>query len=296
MALEKEGMPVKVVKTSSFNLVQRLWLNMDMMLWEMLIISHDLRHIGHSLRPYEVEHGITDRTIEEALKIMKDAIEQKKNKIQMWEKVAGMFREIQIRKTPRPRVLILGDLYVKNNDAFNQNVVRRIEELGGEVVGSSIMEYFHYSLELGRYEGEQNLTQMATDYVLKKILENLENSYSRPIQPLLSPLKEPSWDTVFASLEKMGLDLGLHGETAMTISRAAAMAQSGQIQAIVHVNPLFCCPGNVSASLLEKIREDFSIPVLNIFYDGTDQPNIGLVPFMHYLCQQVSENLEETKV
>lgn len=289
IALSKVGMPVKVINTNSFKLLQRLLWKIDLVLWSSIVISHVLRQLGCSLRPYEVNPGETERTITQALRLTEEAIAQKKNQNQAWAEVVAMFQKIRIRRTPRPRILLTGDLYVKNNDAFNQNVVHRIEELGGEVLQTSSMEYFHYSLEVDRYGKEQSFTEMATYYVSKKVLENWEEFYYQPIQPLLSSVKEPSWDDMFKSLTEMGINLAVHGETAVTISRAVCLARSGQIDAVVHINPSFCCAGNVSASLLEKLKEDFNVPVLNIFYDGTDQPNSSLVPFMHYLCRHTQD-------
>lgn len=295
IALSKSGMPVKVINTSSFTLMQRLLSKLDLVLWDTLIISHVLRQLGCSLRPYELNKGETDTRTTQAVQIMEDAILQKKNKNQAWEQVAALFGDIKINRAQRPRVLITGDLYVKNNDAFNQNVVHRIEELGGEALLSSTIEYFHYGLELVRYEKEQNLTQLATYYVTKKVLESWEQSYMKPVQHLLAKIEEPSWDAMFAALQDLGIDVGVQGETALTISRALCLARAGQINAVVHINPSFCCAGNVSVPFLEKIREDFNISVLNIFYDGTDQPNSSLVPFMHYLGQQADSRSANKK-
>jgi hypothetical protein len=55
------------------------------------------------------------------------------------------------------------------------------------------------------------------------------------------------------------------------------------VEAIVHVNPLFCCPGVVTASLFRRMQKDFGIPIVDIFYDGTANPNRILIPHLHYL-------------
>ena len=212
-------MPVKVINTASFNLMQRLLFKLDLVLWDILIVSHALRRLGCSLRPYEVDAGSVDRAIVRALTLMQDAFAHKKNKGPAWEKVVAEFSGIPIQLVYRPKILVTGDLYVKNNDSFNQNIVRRIEELGGEAITSSTIEYFHYGLELDRYEGDANFKQMATYYVLKKILESWEQYYFGPIKHLLSSLEEPSWDEMFASLVELGVDIGVHGETAVTVSR-----------------------------------------------------------------------------
>lgn len=289
LALEKAGMPIKVINTSSFNLFKRLLFKMDLVLWDALIVADCLRRLGCALRPYEVNKGETDKKTEEAVSIMEKTIADKKSQGPAWQKVVDLFSSIPVQRKDRPRILITGDVYVKNNDAFNQNIVRKIEELGGEAFLSTSIEYFHYGLELDRYKNESNLTQMAGYYIFNKILENSEQFYYGPIAHLLPKIQEPSWETMFASLNELGIQVKIQGETAITVSRAICLARVGAIQGVVHINPSFCCAGNVSISLLEKIREECNVPVIHIFYDGTDQPNSNLVPFMHYLSQSTQE-------
>lgn len=289
LALEKAGMPIKVINTSSFNLFKRLLFKMDLVLWDALIIADSLRRLGCAIRPYEVNKGETDKKIEEAVIIMEKTIADKKSQGSSWQKIVDMFSAIPVNKKVRPRILITGDVYVKNNDAFNQNIVRKIEELGGEAILSTSIEYFHYGIELDRYRNESNFTQMAGYYIFNKILENSEQFYYGPISHLLPKIQEPSWESMFSSLNELGIQVKIQGETAITVSRAICLARSNSIQGVVHINPSFCCAGNVSISLLEKIREECNVPVIHIFYDGTDQPNSNLVPFMHYLAQSALE-------
>lgn len=285
MALEKAGMPVKVINIDSFNFVQRLLWKMDLILWDAIIISDVLRRASCAIRPYEVNAGETDRKVDEILEAMEKATLEKRSKGPVWEESIKLLSQVKLQRHHRPRVLVTGDLYVKNNDAFNQDIVRQIEQLGGEVILTTQIEYMHYGLELARHK-DPSLTQIAGYYVTKKMLENWEEFYNRAIRDLLPKIEEPSWDTMFDSLRQFGVDIELQGETAITIARSLCLARAGQIDAVVHINPSFCCAGNVSASLLEKIREDYNIRVLNIFYDGTDHPNSNLIPFMHYLCQK----------
>ena len=60
---------------------------------------------------------------------------------------------------------------------------------------------------------------------------------------------------------------------------------------IVHVYPLFCCPGLISEAIYKKVEKDLAIPIVSIAYDGTQaDKNRILEP---YLRISVSFN-EET--
>ncbi|MBC2715629.1 MAG: hypothetical protein HF978_09995 [Desulfobacteraceae bacterium] len=69
----------------------------------------------------------------------------------------------------------------------------------------------------------------------------------------------------------------------MTIGRALHFIKNKQIDALIHVNPMFCCPGVVSSSIFRKMQEDFEIPIIDIFYDGTGNPNRIIIPHLYYL-------------
>ena len=73
------------------------------------------------------------------------------------------------------------------------------------------------------------------------------------------------------------------GETSLNMARTLYYAEYKLADAIVNVNPIFCCPGVVSASIFRKMQADFGIPVIDIFYDGRSEPNRILVPHMHYI-------------
>ncbi|UCB46815.1 MAG: hypothetical protein JSV25_05185, partial [Spirochaetota bacterium] len=77
------------------------------------------------------------------------------------------------------------------------------------------------------------------------------------------------------------------GETSINIGRALYFIKHGLVDAILHINPIFCCPGVVTASIYRKMQEDFQVPIIDIFYDGTGNPNKILIPHLHYLKQTV---------
>ena len=55
---------------------------------------------------------------------------------------------------------------------------------------------------------------------------------------------------------------------------------------VIHANPVFCCPGVISSSIFRKIQERFHIPIIDLFYDGTNKPNRMIDPHMFYLTKQ----------
>lgn len=44
-----------------------------------------------------------------------------------------------------------------------------------------------------------------------------------------------------------------------------------------------CCPGDVTSALSAWVEKEFNIPLINLFYDGINNPNDNLKPYIHYL-------------
>jgi predicted nucleotide-binding protein (sugar kinase/HSP70/actin superfamily) len=62
------------------------------------------------------------------------------------------------------------------------------------------------------------------------------------------------------------------GETPINVGRALYYIKNKKVAAIVHTNPIFCCPGVVTSSFYRKIQNDYKMPIIDIFYDGTAIP------------------------
>jgi len=90
-----------------------------------------IRKIGCSIRPYEKNIGSTDQVIRKALKISYDAFLNGEPKVPLLERIINDFEAIETVKADRPKVAIFGDLYVRDNDLFNQDLVKIVEENGG---------------------------------------------------------------------------------------------------------------------------------------------------------------------
>ena len=84
-------------------------------------------------------------------------------------------------------------------------------------------------------------------------------------------------------MEDYGFKHYIAGETPVNLGRALYHIAKKNVEAIIHVNPIFCCPGVVTSSIYRKIQEDFGIPIIDIFYDGTGSPNHLLIPHMDHL-------------
>ncbi|MFA6318066.1 MAG: acyl-CoA dehydratase activase [Elusimicrobiota bacterium] len=235
-----------------------------------------LHKLYNRVKPYETVPGAADAALAKAREGVSAAIRERQDLKASVAAAAELFRVVPRASGRKPRIAVVGDLYVKYNDLVNSRLQDLIRELGGEVVVSSITEYpLHFLDTDARLYGEDSRTY--------GLLRRTEAEFEEPARDLLGDMVEPDYAECAAALADYGIKHILAGETTINVGRVLYFLKKRMVDAVIHVNPMFCCPGVVTASIFRKIQEDFRVPVIDIFYDGTGQPNRNLIPHLHYL-------------
>jgi predicted nucleotide-binding protein (sugar kinase/HSP70/actin superfamily) len=275
-----KGLKVGLVNTMNPGAVLPQTLSIRML--ESNIAGSVLSKLACRVRPYETNPGQTDGVLREAGKILAAAVAEGADLRRALGGVVSRFREIPRDESRgrKPRIGLLGDLYAKYNDLVNQGIQALVERLGGELVLSSPTEYpFHF------YDADVRLH--GDDPRHLRLLRSIEQRYEKPAEDLIGDLAEPDFTECVRLSEEHGIGHYIVGETSINVGRALYYASHGLVDAILHVNPMFCCPGVVTASIYRKIQEDFGLPIVDIFYDGTGSPNGILIPHLHYLREKL---------
>ncbi|MFQ3547876.1 MAG: acyl-CoA dehydratase activase-related protein, partial [Termitinemataceae bacterium] len=106
-----------------------------------------LRKIGTRIRPYETLPGAADAFITAALQKCVTALEKRESMVPVIKDIGAGLAFIPRKEQRRPKVALFGDFYVRDNDVFNQNLIRAIEAAGGEVVTTSYVEYLKATVD-----------------------------------------------------------------------------------------------------------------------------------------------------
>jgi predicted nucleotide-binding protein (sugar kinase/HSP70/actin superfamily) len=249
-----------------------------MKLVEGYIVAGTLYKLAARIRPYERIAGDTETALQESEGLVCAAIRSGSELRTPLARAVGLFRAVARDESAgrKPRIALLGDLYVKYNAVVNERIQSLVEELGGELIVSSMTEYPAHLLDIGvRRYGE--------DPRSSRILKTIEQRYEKLAEDLIGDQLEPDFAECVKLMEEYGISHYISGETSINVGKALWYCAHGKVEAIVHVNPLFCCPGVVTASLFRRVQKDFGIPIVDIFYDGAANPNNILVPHLHYL-------------
>jgi predicted CoA-substrate-specific enzyme activase len=245
-----------------------------------------IRKIACMIRPYEKEKGVTEKVVEWAMAMLYDVFRLGQDKEKAIKKIILAFEAIPVVKKRRPKVAIFGDLYVRDNDMMNQNLIRVIEENGGEAITTSYSEYLKIIIEpiTERLYQEGRYLEYAKHLFLKSICPLVENKFNKYFFRILPDTKILKNQNVDEWLNRFGLNLLHRGESFENILKIYNLVQNyPDLDLFVQTNPSYCCPSLVTEAMTTRIEEMTGVPVVTIEYDGTSaSKNDIIIPYLKY--------------
>ena len=245
-----------------------------------------IRKIGCRIRPYEKQEGNTEATIQQSLDNLVKAFRYGEPKELVLEKIMRDFESIETEKREKPKVAIFGDLYVRDNDLMNQDLVKTVEAYGGEVITTPYSEFLKIVVntttdrffKTGRY----------SDYVKIKFLKSLiplvEDKYKKYFYKYNGEASVLSSGETDLWLNRFGLNILHRGESLENILKIHALIKNHpDLDLFIQTNPSYCCPSLVTEAMTSKIEEITGVPVVTIEYDGTSgTKNEDIIPYLKY--------------
>ena len=290
MAFARRGWDgVRILAINSENSYGGLGTRGRMLLWHAVVVSDLMRKIALKHRPYEDEPGAVDRVTEEWTERAAEEIEKPAPDLAAALRgYAAAMDAVPRTPRPKPKIGLVGEIYVRNDPFTNNGVIRVVEELGGEVLASSIGEWV---LFCNAVEGFRTWT--SGSFRRGRLMQRLERAwflsverkYARVVRRLVADREEPDVLDVIAAGERY-VPKEFHTETILTIGRALLFITRDKVDAIVNASPMFCMPGTISAALFARIEQEHGIPIISTFYDGSGAPNQTPAPYLHYLAER----------
>jgi predicted CoA-substrate-specific enzyme activase len=250
-------------------------------------------------RPYERNEGETDRVYQECLDLVCEAIKNEADLEEALQEVRDKLDGVAVEGPgTRPLIGIVGEIYVRSNRFSNEDVIRKIEQFGGEAWLSPVSEWVLYINAMAkrhslRNKSFSNLLQIfLTDYYQKKD----EHRLTRIFKGHLRNLHEPTVKSVLKQARPYLHD-SFEGEAVLSVGRTADFAHSG-CSGVVNVMPFTCMPGTIVGAILKRYREESNnLPILNMAYDGQEQTNTltRLEAFMYQAKQYQEKNVRNNR-
>ncbi|MFQ5560751.1 MAG: hypothetical protein ACE5FU_09225 [Nitrospinota bacterium] len=257
------------------------------LIWTGIVAVDFLQKTLWTIRPYERVAGETEATYIQGLRDLEKCVEQNgKNLKYILRKVIGKFKKISVNsKTQKPVIGLVGEIFCRGNSVSNHNIVRKIEQFGGQALVSPMAEWFHYTSYLYKKTSVQNKEILDSFRAFKNILFQTftEKSIEKVFYSEGLSLKEPPLQQILQNSLPY-LNSSYRGEAALSIGKAIDMIESGRVGGVINVLPFSCMPGLITTAISKKVREDHNnFPWLNIDFDGADGQEISttLEAFIH---------------
>jgi predicted nucleotide-binding protein (sugar kinase/HSP70/actin superfamily) len=226
-------------------------------------------------RPYEKEKGKTDQVYQESLKRVCEAILKGDDLEEALRKSIEEFNQIEVDGLgTKPLIGIVGEIFVRLNRYANENVIRKIEQFGGEAWIAPLTEWILYVNTISkkrslRKKSFSNLLKVfLTDYYQKKDEHHLEKIFKGHLRNF----GEPKTRSIFKKA-KPYIDSSFEGEAILSVGKTIDFAKRGA-SGVVNIMPFTCMPGTIVSTLLKRYQEENNnIPILNMAYDGQEQTN-----------------------
>jgi predicted nucleotide-binding protein (sugar kinase/HSP70/actin superfamily) len=248
-----------------------------------------IRKIGCKIRPYEKRKGETDRVLKKSVDVLIDAFLGKRSKEKALAEVISHFKTIEMSHQHKPKVAIFGDLYVRDNDVMNQNLIHFIEKHNGEVIVTPYSAYVQMIARayLKKWFFEGKYLEVLSSKALMSTVTRLEKVYHKYFGQILEKPAHEYHESPENILSEYNLRIEHTGESMDNLLKIFYIKKHyPDVSLFVQTNPAFCCPSLVTEAMAKEIERKTGVPIVSITYDGTPvNKNEAVIPYLTYLSK-----------
>lgn len=272
-----------------YEVLEKVGKDFTKLVWEGLVAVDLLEKRLREIRPYEKVTKETERVYKKALNGICNAIRNRKDIKKVLIETDIEFKKIEMGSySPKPVIGIVGEIFIRCHSYSNENIVEKIERLGGEVWLPPFTEWILYTnytskrkaLRIGDYR--RYIKNIITDKIQKKD----EHALNKTFQDSLRSFPEKSTEEII-ELASDYIHPSFEGEAILSIGKAIDFCKRG-VSGIINVMPFTCMPGTIVTAILKRVKEkNGNIPTLFMSYDGQQQTNsqTRLEAFVHQVME-----------
>ena len=250
--------------------------------WRGLLAADILQKMLLRSRPHEVAKGSMDAAYEQCLDDLCATIEKTPTNPSVQIRAMrdslvrcrDRFRAVPIhRDSSTPLIGVVGEIFCRLHTFSNDDLIRRLEEYGGEAWLSDITEWVWYTnsehfrkLKLsGRLISKEGLLA----WIRKRVQHRDEQALLEPFKEEFIGCEEPDVQEILEYARPYLPAEGALGEMVLNVGKAVYLAKKGA-DGIIDISPFTCMNGIVSEAIYPRISRDLGgIPIRNFYFDGT---------------------------
>ncbi|MDN5379181.1 acyl-CoA dehydratase activase [Thermodesulfobacterium sp.] len=258
--------------------------------WKGIVAVDVLNKLLREIRPYATDKQEVEKLYQEGLNQIEKAIEKGEDLVSVLLDLKNRFAGLEVDTRKKPKVGVVGEIYVRSNRFANEDLYRFLEDLGLEVWLPPITEWIHFiNYTSKNWAKRLGLFKTYFRYVLEsRYLRWEEEKFISVFKDVLDTAEELPVEELM-KLTQRYVDIRYEGgEVLLSVGKAVEYTHNG-VSGIVNVIPFACMPGNVVSALLKRIKEGEGkrLPVLTVPCDG--QKSLGTRMRIEAFAEQVKE-------
>ncbi len=242
--------------------------------WVAVCAANVLMQARLALRPYERTPGSIDavyqQSLDETCRLLETAPTDAAVVAHL-VRMAALFAAVPVDRTPpKPRIAIVGEIYVRFHDAANNHLVRELESLGAEAAIATFPEYFFYTnwarMVIARRDRELRL--WLANFLTDRAQRRIHRRINRAFRKLLGNLDEPA-SAHFVKLAHPFFDPTFEASEAVLSIAKTREAHHAHYHGVVNVMPFGCMPSTLAGGMLTTLAPHIDdMPTLSVSLDG----------------------------
>ncbi|MEW6001186.1 MAG: acyl-CoA dehydratase activase [Nitrospirota bacterium] len=251
--------------------------------WKGIIAYELLNKCLHETRPYERYKGSANELYQSYSKKLYQTLRNNNSNLEtIFKDMRRDFENLPIFKDRNPLIGIIGEIFVRSHRFSNEDLINKVEALGGEVWLAPVEEWIYYVNFMGLKKALLKKEKSAIiEFLLKKFFQKrIEHRFAKYFKGLLKTLKEPETREIMKKASSY-IHSSFEGEAILSIGKCIDLLERGA-SGIINAMPFGCMPGTIVTAILRGVSSDFGVPCISLPYDGTDSPTteIQLEAFM----------------
>jgi predicted nucleotide-binding protein (sugar kinase/HSP70/actin superfamily) len=266
-----------------------------------LIMGDLLMQLYNEVIPYEVNKGETEEVYQEVNKYLNEYFYLPARKIfyhptRLFEKVVKRFSEIKTdRSIKKPKVGIVGEIYVKYSPLGNNNLEKRLREEGCEVITPNMLDFVQYTFDSSRHDIYKYGGRKIVAEIYRFIIWFIENR-RRKVRQQCKKYGFREF-TKYYDLRKMAKNYMPHamhvGEGWLLTAEMIELIHIGSPN-IVCTQPFGCLPNHIAGkAMISKLKRNYpESNIVAIDYD-TSATEINQLNRIKLMISNAKNNLKQ---
>ena len=175
----------------------------------------------------------------------------------------------------KPRIGIVGEIYVRSHPFANMNLVARLEELGAACDLASLSEWIYYTNFTRRRTAwrRRQVRNFFTNVLQNYFQHKIEKTLAAPLEQRFGKLADEPAERV-VGLAGPYLHDSFEGEAVLSIGKMVEYYHQG-FGGVVNVMPFGCMPSTIVSTQTRRVSVDCGdMPILNVTFDGQEDPTL----------------------